>query len=851
MASTAKKIGKLAIPLALIISMSILLVIPLDILPPLGGLFDPFTGIWTVYEDAEHPPFATVHIPGLSEPVTVIRDNWGIPHIYAANEPDLYFAFGYVQAQDRLWQMDITRRQARGQLAEILGPSYLVADRFLRTLGMEQAAQQTIDQMYSQQDQYNITLRENLASFADGVNFYISNIGPNLPLEFKLLNYRPHPWTLLDSISVGRILDYGLSWSDSDLRFANTIAELGNDSAWELFPLNPPLQTPVVPEYGVTTVPPPSSALSNAEIPESLQNNIKTFLSWTENIPDPNNILSRWQLDSLGSNNWAVNGTKSATGSPILCNDMHLPRDVPAIWYQAHLVATDTGRNVYGFVPPGVPLIIAGHTEYVAWGFTNVGADVIDWYYYSINPENEDEYWYDGAWQPFGEETTTIFVKGEAPYYHTIRRSIHGPIMSDVGLSYNDYVLAQRWTGGEPSYEMIALDKMTMAHNYTEFIEGQKFWWTISQNIVFADIYGNIAIRPTGHWPIRDGWFGGLPHNGSAGEGEWTGFIDFDALPLSLNPDRGWVVSANQLAAVQGPGFYPYYIHQGYDPGYRARRIIQMLENDNAVTVDDMKRIQNDVLDTAAEAFVPYLIDAFDNAGSSITSDPILSSAIDQLRTWNYTMLKEWVAPTIWRAWFDYYWEDVFSDEYPSDRGGLLWPSAVILENLTRYNPNSHWFDDITTGTVESRDDIIIRSFQAAMIRLSDEEGSDVNEWTWDKFHFVVFSHQVGGALGHAPIPADGSGVTVNPSRVNMWAREQGASRGGASERLIVNFNDPLHAVSVIPGGESGNPLSRHYSDQLFQLYLVGDYHVDYLYFDQEDLLFSAFRVESILILTG
>ena len=851
MASTGKKIGKIALPLVLVISMSVLLIVPLDIIPPLGGLIDPFTGIWTVYQDAEHPPFASVHIPSLSEQVTVVRDNWGIPHIYAANELDLYFAFGYVQAQDRLWQMDITRRQARGQLAEILGPNYIAADRFLRTLGMERAAQQTIDHMFSQQDEYNITLRENLSAFADGVNYYIANIGANLPLEFKLINYRPAPWTLLDSISVGRILDYGLSWSDTDLRFANTIAELGNSSAWGLFPLNPPLQTPVVPEYGISYIPPPSSDINTAKIPESLQNTISDLLSWTENIPDPEDILSRWQGEFIGSNNWAVNSTKSATGKPILCNDMHLSRDVPSIWYQAHLVAADTGRNIYGFVPPGVPVIIAGHTEHVAWGFTNVAADVIDWYYYNINPADSDQYWYNGGWQTFEEETIIIPVKGEAPYHHTIRRSVHGPVMSDVGISYNDYVIAQRWTGAEPSFEMIALDKMTMAHNYTEFIEGQKFWWTISQNIVFADVYGNIAIRPTGHWPIRSEWYGGLPHNGSAGEGEWIDFVDFDDLPYSLNPDRGWVVSANQLAAMQGPSAYPHYIHQGYAPGYRARRIIQMLENDDSVTVDDMKRIQNDVLDTGAEAFVPYLIDAFDNAGASITSDPVLSAAIDQLRTWNYTMLKEWTAPTIWRAWFDFYWEDVFADEYPTNRGGLLWPSPVILENLTRFNPSSPWFDDTATGTVETRDDIIIRAFQDAMDQLVDEEGTDVSQWTWDKFHFVVYSHMVADALGHGPIPADGSGLTVSPSRVSMWAREQGAASGGASERLIVNFNDPQHAQSVIPGGQSGNPLSRHYSDQLFQLFLVGDYHTDYLYFDIDDLLLMTSRIESILILTG
>ncbi|MFW9831210.1 MAG: penicillin acylase family protein [Candidatus Thorarchaeota archaeon] len=851
MTSHWKKIGKLSVPIILIISMTIVLSVPIDIIPPLGGLINPFTGIWTVYQDAEHPPYAAVYAPGqLSMPVTIVRDSWGVPHIYAENEQDLYFAFGYVQAQDRLWQMDITRRQARGQLAEILGADYVGADIFLRTIGMERAAQLTFDHMQSLTDSVNVTLVQNLSAFSDGVNYYITHAGPNLPLEFKLLNYYPRLWTPLDSIAIGRILDYGLSWSSQDLSFANTITHLGNESAWELFPLNPPLQVPVVPEYGESYIPPPASDLTNPNIPESLQKAINNVLTWTNNLNDPQNILTRWQDDFIGSNNWAVNSTKSATGKPLLCNDMHLARDVPAIWYQAHLVSADTGRNIYGFVPPGVPLIIAGHTEYVAWGFTNVGADVIDWYYYQTNPTNSSEYWYNGEWQPFEEETTVIAVKGNLPITHTIRRTVHGPVLSDVGYSYNDYVLAHRWTGGDISYELIALDIMTMARNYTEFIEGQKFWWTISQNIVFADVYGNIAIRPTGHWPIRSSGYGGLPHNGSAGEGEWIGYIDFDNLPVSLNPSRGYVVSANQLSAIQGPSAYPYYIHQGYAPGYRARRITELLANDDSITVDDMKRIQLDVKDTAAEAIVPYIIDAFDNAPASITSDPILSAAVNELRIWNFSMLKEWVAPTIWHAFFDYYEVAVFLDEYPNDptiRGSMLWPSPVILENLTRFNPTSHWFNDTTTSDTETRDDIILQALQASVDRLVQEEGTDVSQWTWDKFHFVVYSHLVGSALGHHPIPEDGDGVTVNPSNADMWARENGAARGGPSERLIVDFNNPMQALSVIPGGQSGNPLSRHYSDQLFQLFLVGGYHTDYLYPDINDL---TDRV-SILILTG
>jgi penicillin amidase len=850
MSSNAKKIGKFAVAIALVISMTVVLSVPLDIIPPLGGLIDPFSGIWTVYQDADHPPHATVYAPGqLSAPVTVVRDSWGVPHIYAANDQDLYFAFGYVHAQDRLWQMDMKRRQARGMVSEILGSSYISTDIYLRSLGMERAAQQSIDIMNSLTDTYNVTLRQNLEAYVHGINSFIGHAGANLPIEFKLLNYQPKPWTLLDSISIGRIMDFSLSWSNDDLKFANTITQLGNDSAWELFPLNSPLQIPVVPEYGETYIPPPD--VPNITIPDALQTTIDDVLSWTDNLPDPKGILTGWQDDVIGSNNWAINSTKSATGKPILCNDMHLARDVPSIWYQVHLVSADTHRNIYGFSLAGVPLLATGHTEYVAWGFTNTAADVIDWYYYKLNPANPDQYMYNGTWLDFEVETTYIAVKDGSVIPHTIRRTVHGPVLSDVGITYHDYVLAQRWTGAEPSYEMIALDKMAMATNYNEFIEGQRFWWTISQNIVYADVYGTIAIRPTGHWPIRDGnGLGRLPHNGSAGEGGWIGFIKFEDLPLSLNPSRGYVVSANQLCAQQGPGAYPYYIHAGYAPGYRARRINYLLANDDSITIEDMQRIQLDVLDTSAEAFVPYVIWAFDNASASITSDPMLSAAIDELRTWNYTMLQEWVAPTIYRAWFDFYWEAVFADEYPDDptiRGGMLWPSPIILENLTRFNPTSLWFNDTSTGTTETRDDIIVRALSDAVIALEDEVGPNISQWTWDQFHFIVYTHQVGDALGHGPLPADGSGVTVNPSRVNMWERENGASQGGPSERLIVDFNDPEHAYSVIPGGQSGNPLSRHYSDQLFQLFLVGGYHLDYLYFDINELTDQ----ESILVLMG
>jgi penicillin amidase len=855
MASKKVKAGKLIVSLVLVGSVAVMLSIPLDIIPPLGNLIDPFHGIWTVPLTANHPPYLEVHAPGqLDAQVTVIRDSWGVPHIYAENNHDLYFAFGYVQAQDRLWQMDMARRQGRGWLAEILGPDYLEADLYLRTIGMEAAAEVTLNQMLLETDAENQTIINDLSAFTDGVNFFISTVGSNLPLEFKLLNYQPAPWALIDSIVVGRVMAYGLTWSDSDLRFAKTVDALGNDSAWELFPLVPPLQIPVVPENG-TNLPPPPNAHSPASetgidnrLSPVLMSAINDVLGWQDRIKDPLGILIDQGDPGLGSNNWAVNGSKSATGSPILLNDMHLQWSVPSVWYQAHLVSADSGLNVYGFHLPGVPLTIVGHNEFLAWGFTNTGFDVLDWYYYKMHPTNPNKYWYDGSWHTIEQETIYINVKDVGVVPEVIQRTVHGPILSRHG-----YTVAQRWTGQDASFELRALYKMNHATDYAEFTEGQREFWTPAQNIVYADVDGNIAIRPTGRIPIRESYpFGRLPLNGSAGEGEWTSFVPFDDLPLSLNPSWGYVASANQLGALYGtaPGNYEYYLHSLVAPGYRARRIHYLLSNDDDITVDDMKRIQNDVVDNASSVFVPYIISAFDSASPAIT-DSALNAAVDYLRTWNYSMLTDLVAPTIWRGFWDYYEDAIFGDEYDAAASSnLLWPSPVITENLTLYNPSSHWFNDVTTATTETRDDIIIKALNASVIELQAKKGLDMSAWTWGSVHFVQFTHLAGiSALGHGPYPADGDIVTINPSGCNMWADspEEGAAKGGASERLIVDLSDTLHALSAIPGGQSGNPCSTHYSDQLHQLFLVGDYHTDYLYPNIDDLTDR----ESMLVLLG
>jgi penicillin amidase len=840
MPKTKVKISKLVISLALVCSVAILLSVPISIIPPLGGLIDPFHGIWTVSFTAEHPAYQVVVTPGLSAKVTVIRDSWGVPHIYAANDHDLYYALGYVQAQDRLWQMDMMRRQGHGTLAEILGEDYVDTDLYLRTIGMEHGAQLTLQAIEQQTDEFNRTVVRDLSAFADGVNWFITTAGDFLPLEFKLLNYRPQPWTLLDSLVYANIMAYSLTWDTDDIQFAEVVEALGNASAWELFPLVPPLQIPVVPEYG-QTYPPAPAASSDGEaagVPSKLLGAINEILDLTNRVKDPLGFGAALRETWVGSNNWAVNSSKSATGKPILCNDMHLQWSVPSIWYEAHLVSASSGMNVYGFLIPGIPVIAVGHNEHLAWGFTNVGGDVLDWYYYNWNPDNSDQYWYNGEWRTVETEETVIYVKGAAPVVKTIRRTVHGPILTE-----DSEPMAQQWTADMASHEMQALYKMDRATNLAEFLDGQRYWWILAQNIVYADHDGNIAIRPTGHFPIRSSGYGRLPVNGSAGEGEWISYIPFDQLPYSLNPSRGYVASANQLSALY-PN-YPYYIHSFPDPSYRARRINEVLNSDLSVTVADMQHLQFDFKDTAAEAFVPYLISAFDAAPI-----PELNDTVDILRTWNYTMLKDWVAPTIWTAWSNYYTEAVFADEYA--QAGI--PTATrpypgVLENLTRFNPTSHWFDNMSTVAIETCNDTMLSALRSAVTALEVKLGSDTSTWTWGSVHFVRFTHLAElDALGHGPYSYSGGSVTVNPSATNIWATPpRNAARGGASERVVVDLNNLLNALSVIPGGQSGNPLSHHYADQLKQLYLVGGYHVDYLYADA-DLLTDS---ESILILMG
>lgn len=825
-----------------------LLSIPLiSLLAPLGNVLIPGSGLWRA--PYEVPESETFHVEGLSDEVTVYRDEWGIPHIYAKNEADLSFALGYVHAQDRMFQMDMARRSVRGLLSEVVGSYALREDKYNLAMGMEYWARKTLEKTQEMQDNGEIDFLDEWERYVDGINHY-NNIHSNeLPPEYSILGFSPldRPWTLLDSMCYSKYMSKMLTWGYSDLYRLINYEALGNEKFDELYKDYMPYQIPIVPDYGDFPDTPQLSS-GTSQMSSSLIKTVESFLSDIEQLDSESSLMLLKEQDIIGSNNWVVDGIKSSTGKPILCNDMHLAWNVPGIWYEAHLVAEDTSLNTYGFTLAGVPLPIVAHNQYLAWGLTNTGFDVLDWYYFTEVDDNT--YVDDGISKPYETWDYEIPVKGETPEDFSVKVTTHGPVLSDFlgsatpeSIDDSDIVIVPRWTANAITYELIAIYEFNHAKNRQEFDEASKYFHNPGQNIVYADVDGNIAIRPTGKVPIRDG-NGKFPYDGSNGEGEWTGFIPFEDLPESKNPDQHYLASANQISA--GPN-YQYFLQNDYSSSYRAKRINELLANaeDGTVGVEKMKEIQLDVKSSAAEAFTPYLISVIEGL-NPINRTDLMDDALTQLKNWDYDMDKDISAPSIYRKWRDYYMEETFEDEFEfyEARGQ---PDMSILEKLTKQVPGSHWFDDIRSGVIEQRDDIILRAFEYAIDFLEDfYDTREVSKWTWDKLHQVTFDHILGlQGFGIGPFESDGSGYTVTPSRVNI-DDGTGYARGGASERMIVDFSDLENSISCIPSGQRGISNSEHYSDQLEELFLQGQYHKQYFY-DTMDKFAQNVEIESYI----
>ena len=802
-----------------------------------GGIFD--ASYSSTYSSK------TVSLTGIDDTVIIKRDNWGVPHIFAKSQKDAVFALGYCHAHDRMFQMEMTIRTGMGRMAEIMGNDSLDDDIYYETLGIGKAAQEMLNQFESERST-NSELDEMLNildAYVDGVNYEIQHRirTKTLPIEFQLLGFKPSPWSPLKTFVYNRLMSLMLTYSTYDLHATILRDELfnGNLTAMEeIFPLNNTYyQVPIVPKYGNYSLPPVSQTVGVEELQSSSIDTEARSLAIKSILDNTPESVRFFQQSWIGSNNWVANGTKTATGAPILCNDMHLSIDLPHIWYEAHMVATDEDWNIFGYTLTGTPTVVVGFNTHVAWGFTNVGNDAVDWYEYVWNAD-KTQYWSgtDNTWKALSERPVNIPVKGQSNYTGTIKYTEDGVVMAET---MGKTLIAFRWTATEsPTYEILALSGANKARNWQEFNESMQYFSDPTQNCVFADSDGNIALRPTGRFIKRnftEALQGRFIQNGSDPnlDKSWE-YIPFDELPYDLNPAQGYLASANQKST--GPD-YQYYISSAQAAGYRGRSINRHLYEapDGSIDVDFMKDAQcgeMGILDISAESFTPFFVNATEQSGQ-ISSGTIAADALSELKDWHnsnyrYLMNKTFVGPTIFYATMSRFKQYVWQDEYEEAGVSASKPQDNTLEYLVREKPNSPWFDNIsTTSTVEDRDDIIVKAFLKAVEDLEEEFGSDItNDWKWGKYHRMFFNHLAGiPAFGKGSYDHDGSGYTL----LAAGGRRVG---GGPSERMVVDFSNISNSWSVLPAGISGNPANPHYADQALELWMKGKYHLMLIQYD-------------------
>lgn len=736
----------------------------------------------------------------LDAPVHVYRDDFGVPHIFAENESDLFKASGFVTAQDRLWQMDYNRRIANGELAEILGKDLIETDRFLRLWGFSRIAKRNVDSLSE-------ASRRVLQAYADGVNTYIAAHKDELPPEFALLDYTPGEWKIEDSLAYTRLIAWKLSMSwHVDLVLYRLVRKLGERKAREVFPDFPEGAPHIIPKAA-----PP-------------------FWTETRAFIDSGVALQE-RLGShgarLGSNAWVVSGGKSECGKPLLANDPHLTLTTPSIWYELHL--SGGGFDVAGVSFPGVPGVVIGHSRDMAWGMTNGMVDDADFYIEKVNPENKNQYLAGSTWRDFDLITEVIAVKDAPADTLRIRKSRNGIVVSpfhDMTKTQSE-VVALRWVGQQASDEMRTFLQMGRARNAAEFVEALRHFKVPVQNFVFASREGDIGYYLGGAIPIRQNATGILPHQGWRETGQWLGEVAFEKQPHLLNPPEGFIATANNKIVDDR---YPYYISNLWEPPSRVTRIRELLSAKQQMRLDDFKEMQNDVTSVHARQTLPIVLAELE-ARLQTDSDEELQKLYDLIKGWDGVEDEHSVAAAIFHAFFTKLVENVFRDEM----GEELFQSYTRLANVPNRvlaallrQSDSEWWDDVRTEQAESMQDIIVKSLLDGAALLKAIAGETVSDWAWGQIHTQVMAHPLGKRrpldtlLNIGPLARGGSTMTINNAEYRYADPFHAVL--GPSTRQLVDLCSPETAWSVLPTGQSGQRVSEHYSDQT-DLWLNGQYH--------------------------
>ena len=726
-----------------------------------------------------------LQIEGLTGKVSVYRDAQGVPHIVAENEKDLYTMAGYLSAQDRLWQMDLLRRVTQGRLSEIFGEELIDTDVILRKLRIPDNAVKLYPKLKD-------SVRNPLIYFANGVNQYIAMHQDDLPFEFRVLGYKPEAWKPQHSLNLVGFMAWNLEFGYKMEAFLEVLKEKTNRDKWaELFPDYSTMKTYVYPSY---------TYKKPVDIDTVLVAALDKIGQLTPDI-------------FTGSNNWVVAGKKSTTGKPIFSNDMHLGLDIPGIWTRMHLMIPGK-LNVTGVVLPGEPYVVAGHNERIAWGMTNVMLDGADFYVETINPDNKAQYKFNGQWRDMEVRKEKIYVKGkDKPVEKTLYFTHRGPIFSRFDeLKFAPVSL--RWIGNEETREIDALYNLSTAENWKDFCQAIRGFQSVSQNIAYADINGNIGIHMTGRLPKRTApGFTFFP--GDTDRYDWKGFVAFDSLPYEYNPERGYVSSANNKSVDES---YPYYISEWYEVPYRIKRIRQLLTAKEKLSVSDFKDMLNDHYSVQAEEIMPVLLQ---HLQAEKDWDEPEKQALALLEKWNFKYETGNREPLIFEEFLMHLVKNLTADEM-GEKMFKIYKDHMLLSKYLLYNAfqqnNSLWADDVNTAEKETFHQMIVKSFKESTAEIKDKYG-EIATIKWGDTHKLNLKHPLGkvSAIDWAfdlnrTYDAPGNNNTVNPfAYINSEAY---SSNFGASEKHIFNTADWNQSYSILPTGVSGNPASKYYCNQ-------------------------------------
>ena len=765
-----------------------------EVLPaPLGRLLSPQEGVWSNAEPVDADRGGEFRLPGMKGRVEVVLDARLVPHVFAEHEVDAYRVQGYLHAKHRLWQMEFQTHAAAGRVSEIVGSRAVDFDRNQRRIGMVYAAENALSMMEA-----DSATKASCDAYTEGVNAYIRSLDRSrLPVEYKLLGYEPELWSNLKVALFMKAMTNDLAGYDRDFEFTHALQALGEENFRMLFPEVADSLSPVVPKgtpFAKANVKPASPAdADSAYFGRGDSTGVVPAFK-----PDPAN----------GSNNWAVSGTRTRSGRPILSNDPHLRLSLPAIWYEMQIHVPE--YNAYGVSFPGIPGIVIGFNEDIAFGFTNSGRDVKDYYRIRFRDGSKEAYWFDGGWREADRRIERIRVNGSPDVLDTVSYTVFGPVVYDRGMDPKgtgggSYAL--RWVAHDTSNVLKMWYLLNRARNYTDYVEAIRHFNAPGQNMLFASRSGDIALWQQATFPLRWDGQGLFVMPGEDSSYMWKGYIPMEENPHVLNPFEGYISSANQRAA---DSTYPYFIPGQYDV-YRGIIINRRLAAMDSVTPEDMMRLQNDNYNVFAEYARPILLANVDTQAA----EPAGRYYIEMLRNWNLLNDPDQKGATVFTHWWDSLQQVVFHDELNANGRPVIRPERfVLLEGLLR-DTAFRFLDDVRTDGREDLRWAVTTALQRARRALDSLEKEQ--SLAWGRYKNTTVYH----LLRNSTMPFARKGLMVGGgvNIINATTHDH-----GPSWRMVVHLTDPIEAYAVYPGGQEGNPGSPFY-DSFIDTWTKGEYY--------------------------